>query len=146
MWLRWRAIAMSGAIVVGCATGRAVPVEQGYVDPGYDVFDLVKRAIQNIGGEVVAEVRQAGVVTGRIPAEIDGSAVLLEVSIDRRGGGDESWVRASARTEFEDTPKEDLEYWRQRFFEELDALAADLLGQLDRRRLGRPPDAPEPPF
>ncbi len=115
-----------GCVVATACTAHAVPTERWYVDQYYRVYDLTLMVIHDIGGEVVTENRPTGSITGSFPEEIAGHVVYIDVTIERRS--DESWVRADTRAQSASVTREDLELWRQRFFDALDSAAAQAIG------------------
>jgi hypothetical protein len=119
-------VAGVGCLLVAGCTHRGVPTERWYVDKYERAYDLVLMVIHNIGGEVVVGNRQTGDVTGRFPEEIAGRVVYIDVSIYRHAGGECS-VRADTRAESVSVTKEDLEIFRQRFFDAFDAAADEVL-------------------
>ena len=119
------ALSLCCALAAGCLA-RAVPTQRWYVDRDRRVFDLVLTAIRDVGGQVVVESRATGTATGFFPEEIAGHAVYVDVTIEERE--DEAEVRAETRAQSTSVAREDLDQWRQRFFDALDAMAGEAAG------------------
>lgn len=128
------------AAAAGACTTRAVPQEHTYVDPNDQVFDLVTVVVDGLEGRVIHANRQMQSITASFPADIAGLEIFLEVRIERRT--DETTVLARVHGGRQQLDQEVVEAFRQRFFDELDDLAAS---QLRRGSLAHPPDRPEGP-
>ena len=135
------ATAVAGLMSLGCAsTSSRLSAEQVYVGSRERVFELVALAVRQLGGEVIGQFPTAGALIGRFDADTSGLAFTLEVSLEREGF-DLTTVRAAVTPEVDGTPIEDLEFWRDRFFETLDALALSA-GVTVGRPLGPPSREP----
>jgi hypothetical protein len=131
------ALVLVGLATLGCAsTSSRVSAEQVYVGSGQRILELVAAAVRQLGGVVVGQFPTAGSLIGRFDADTSGLAFTLEVSLEGEGF-DMTLVRAALTPEVDETPIEDLEFWRGRFFEALDALAASA-----GARVGRPSGPP----
>jgi hypothetical protein len=131
-------LVLGGVLAAGCASSRPVPTQKYYVDRHNRAFELAVRAIEEIGGEVVAENRWAGMVTGMFAEEVAVHVIHIEVRVERHD--DESWVSAVTRTDATAVTDEDLDLWRARFFEALDALMG--VEPRGRGESGLPPEGP----
>jgi hypothetical protein len=135
--LKRLATAAAAAAAVAACVSRGVPMQKGYTTLDGALYDRVLAALRDIGGEVVAESPRRDAVTAHFSAEAARVDFLMEVSLAHRLQ-DVTYVQVSVWSELEAMPGEDQDYWRERFYDALDALA----GAVARR----PPDGgPEVP-
>ena len=131
--LRIAAAAAAAAAMTACVS-QGVPLQKGYGDAGRPLFDLVVMVLRDLGGEVMAQSPQRDSATAHFSAETATMDFFMEVSLSHRLE-DVTYVRVSVWSELEQVSREDQDYWRERFYDALDAVAVP-----EVVRVRRPPE------
>jgi hypothetical protein len=119
--MRLGSAVIAAAVITSCAS-QGVPLQKGYGTTDRPLFDLVLLVIGDLGGEVVARSPLRDSVSAHFSAETATMEFFMEVSLHKRLA-DVTYVQVSVWSELEDMSREDQDYWRERFYDALDALA-----------------------
>ena len=130
--LRIAAAAVATAAMTACVS-QGVPLQKGYGDTGRPLFDLVVMVLHDLGGEVMAQSPQRDSATAHFSAETATMDFFMEVSLQHRLE-DVTYVQVTVWSDLDEMSREDQDYWRERFYDALDALAGSGVQQQ------RPPD------
>jgi hypothetical protein len=131
--LRIAAATVAAAAMTACVS-QGVPLQKGYGTTDRPLFDLVLMALRDLGGEVMAESPQRDSATAHFSAETATMDFFMEVSLHQRLA-DVTYVQVSVWSELEEVSREDQDYWRERLFDALDAVAGP-----EAARVRRPPE------
>jgi hypothetical protein len=129
--MRLGAAAVVAAVMIACVS-QGVPLQKGYGSTAQPLFDLVVAALRDMGAQVVAQSPLRDSATGHLSAETATVDVFLEVTLTHRLA-DVTYVQVAVWSELETLSREDQDYWRERFYGALDALAGG-----EQQRPGRP--------
>jgi hypothetical protein len=127
--LRIAAAAAAAAATTACIS-QGVPLQKGYGSVDGTLFDKVLMVLRDLGGEVMAQSPQRDAATAHFSAETATMDFFMEVSLSHRLE-DVTYVQVSVWSELEQLSREDQDFWRERFYDALDAVAD---GDLLRRR------------
>jgi len=131
--MRLGSVAVVAAVVTACAS-QGVPLQKGYGSSDRPLFDLMLLVLRDLGGEVVAQGPGQDTATAHFSAETATLDFFMEVSL-HHSLEDVTYVQVAVGSELEEMSKEDRDYWRERFYEALDAVAAP-----EVERVRRPPE------